>query len=218
MKTYTVYKLENTTNHKVYIGYTSQTRVSCRWNCHKHLALAGKSKLPIYNAIRKYGWDSFNKSIIFQTKDKKEALMKETFFIKEYNSFGEGGYNLSFGGEMGNARCGEKNGTYKIRKGRPMKEWFTEEACRNNQIAMRKFKGSGNPRAKIYILVSPEGNEEVVHGRLFSFCKDHNLSFPKMYSFIDKGKIPPLSKMARHITKPLINCLGWECRLVIENG
>lgn len=62
----------------------------------------GKYKQPkLANAILKYGWDSFilEKTINNLTND--EANNLERYYIKLYNSNGDGGYNLSDGGKSG---------------------------------------------------------------------------------------------------------------------
>lgn len=103
-----VYIFINVINNKVYIGKTIDS-YTYRWSCHKN-----SSKLHnyyFYKAINKYGWDNFNKYVIFQTeelentKENKEyldkiILEKEKYYINFYKSNNsEYGYNLTNGGE-----------------------------------------------------------------------------------------------------------------------
>jgi group I intron endonuclease len=92
---YTIYKSVNTINGKVYIGFDS------KWPNRKtiHKSASQKQNYKFYRAIRKYGWDKFEWSVIYQSKDKDHTLkVMENFFINEYNSF-HNGYNSTLGGE-----------------------------------------------------------------------------------------------------------------------
>ena len=54
-----VYKIQNIVNNKSYIGWTSKT-VDFRWGEHKKDALKFRDNRKFYNAIRKYGTNSWN--------------------------------------------------------------------------------------------------------------------------------------------------------------
>ena len=94
-----IYKFTNKINGKVYIGqtYNLQTRL----NSHKSKAL--KIKTKFYNAIRKYGWENFELSILStitaNTKEELSTLLDklEIEYIKQYNSY-KSGYNSTLGG------------------------------------------------------------------------------------------------------------------------
>ena len=92
---HTIYKSVNTKNGKVYIGFDSNwpNRMAV------HKSASKKQNYKFYRAIRKYGWDSFEWSVIYQSQDKEHTLnVMETFFIKEYDSF-HNGYNSTLGGD-----------------------------------------------------------------------------------------------------------------------
>lgn len=91
---YTVYLHRNVYNGKVYICITS-TKPSRRWKGgHGY-----ESQSRFWNAIKKYGWKSFEHEILFERLTKKEAEEKEVELIKQYKSNQrEYGYNLSEGG------------------------------------------------------------------------------------------------------------------------
>ena len=94
-----IYKFTNRINDKVYIGqtYNLQTRL----NSHKSKALNTKNKF--YNAVRKYGWENFELSIlstiIANTKEELSSLLDklEIEYIRQYNSY-KSGYNSTLGG------------------------------------------------------------------------------------------------------------------------
>jgi group I intron endonuclease len=97
---YSIYKVVNTINGKIYIGYTNN--FNRRKSCHKHLSLVKNSNSIFYKAIRKYGMDSFDWSIIYQSKDKNHCKKTmEKFFINENNSRIPNGYNITPGGDGG---------------------------------------------------------------------------------------------------------------------
>jgi len=92
---YSIYKITNTINGKVYIGFDSNW--PNRQKSHRYSL--DKRNQKLYCAMRKYGWDKFVWEVIYQSKDGKHCLnVMESFFIKEYNSFKKG-YNLTMGGE-----------------------------------------------------------------------------------------------------------------------
>ena len=98
-----IYKLTSP-SHKVYIGQA--TNVLARWRKHEQNAKANKAGF-LYSAIRKYGWDSFDKEVIDHASSKEELNQKEIYWIAFYESQNpEKGYNMTEGGE---GRCGGTN-------------------------------------------------------------------------------------------------------------
>ena len=61
MENEVIYKITSPKG-KVYIGRTKD--FMGRMNEHKHIALKHKSDYSLYKAIRKYGWDNFQKEIL----------------------------------------------------------------------------------------------------------------------------------------------------------
>jgi group I intron endonuclease len=98
MNIYSIYKVVNILNGKIYIGFTSN--YNYRKKSHKKSITNPKYKSIFHNALRKYGWNNFEWSIIFQSKNKNfcQSIM-EPHFIQEYCSFGKNGYNMTRGGE-----------------------------------------------------------------------------------------------------------------------
>jgi group I intron endonuclease len=91
---YIVYKHTNLHNGKVYIGITS-TDVKKRWGNG-----SGYLKTPVFwNAIQKYGWNSFSHEILFDNLSQEEAEQKEIELIALYKSnHRDFGYNVQNGG------------------------------------------------------------------------------------------------------------------------
>lgn len=104
-----IYKIENKVNEKCYIGQSID--IKRRWKDHRVAAYGCSEEYnyPLYRAIRKYGLENFEFSILEKCLQ-KELDVKEIFWIKEYNSILPNGYNQSLGGE--GVRCPVKL-TYK---------------------------------------------------------------------------------------------------------
>ena len=91
---FSIYIISNKINDKKYIGSTTKNP-EIRWKSH----INGKSKCKAINAaIKLYGVKNFTFEVIYNTKDFSELEKAEIYFIKEYNTFGENGYNLTMGG------------------------------------------------------------------------------------------------------------------------
>ena len=85
----TIYKHTNKLNSKCYIGIT-KLKLERRWK----KGVGYKSQKIFYGAIKKYGWENFEHEIIDVVDSMKEALEKESYYIKLYNSI-QNGYNSS---------------------------------------------------------------------------------------------------------------------------
>jgi len=95
-KTYYIYKITSPSN-KVYIGRTDD--MGERMATHKYLASRGENR-PLYNAIRKYGWDNMKIEVIDQTFTLEDIITLEYKHIVENNSVKEG-YNATLETKMG---------------------------------------------------------------------------------------------------------------------
>lgn len=91
-----IYKITNTVNNKLYVGYTTGL-FSKRMNQHKNDDYHYDTLLG--RAINKYGWDVFKCEIIHEESDKEKLLELERYYIKLLNSKTPNGYNLTDGGE-----------------------------------------------------------------------------------------------------------------------
>ena len=94
---YYVYIFRNKTNEKVYIGKTNNVD-------RRQIEHISKSKTSnnghFYNAIRKYGFDSFEMDILAECENEEQAYLKEIDYIKLYKSNDKTfGYNSTLGGE-----------------------------------------------------------------------------------------------------------------------
>ena len=90
---YVIYR-HTSPSGKSYVGMTCQ-EVHRRWREGKGYTQC----TAFYNAIKKYGWDSFAHEILEENLSFEEACEKERFYIKKFKSLTcENGYNLEDGG------------------------------------------------------------------------------------------------------------------------
>lgn len=117
---FTIYKITNLINGKVYIGKTSnfKRRMS------QHFDEEHSTESLIKNSIRKNGKENFKIDIIEETLNRQEAKKLEEDYIKLYKSYKrEFGYNIKIGEKhtpetklhIGLAQIGEKNHMYNKR-------------------------------------------------------------------------------------------------------
>ena len=80
-----VYKAENKTNGKIYIGKTVNT-LGMRMYEHKSNAFGSNGKYQKYfhRAIVKYGMDGFDWSVLFESDNNDELCSMEIEYIKKY--------------------------------------------------------------------------------------------------------------------------------------
>jgi len=94
MSHYSIYKVTNRTNLKVYIGFSKDWKSRKR----RHKSIYTNSQTKFYTALRKYGWDNFIWEEIYCSLDKEHCFKTmEQYFIEQYNSI-KNGYNIIQGG------------------------------------------------------------------------------------------------------------------------
>lgn len=95
---YTIYKYTNKHNGKVYVGQTSTTlKERAQSNGRNY-----RESRRFYEAIQKYGWDSFTSEILDHALTLEESHKLEKQYIAMYRSNeAEYGYNIQEGGYCG---------------------------------------------------------------------------------------------------------------------
>ena len=115
MKEYVVYIHKNKIDGKEYVGLTSLSPPTKRWQNGKGY----KTQIKFYRAIEKYGWDNFEHIIVAQHLSAESASVLEQQLIKEHNTINKG-YNVDEGGVITNhseetkKKIGEANRRRKI--------------------------------------------------------------------------------------------------------
>ena len=90
-----IYKITNNINNKIYIGKT-EFSIEKRFAEHCSDAFRDRNeKRPLYAAMRKYGIENFEISLIEETNSPEE---REIYWISYYDSY-KNGYNATLGGD-----------------------------------------------------------------------------------------------------------------------
>ena len=96
LRMYTVYKITNIMNDKIYIGSTKRNinrRLQDHRNRHKR-----EHQRPLVADLRQYGYSIFKVEPLGQYDDKNEAEYWEGCFIEHFCSYEPIGYNIRIGG------------------------------------------------------------------------------------------------------------------------
>jgi len=97
---YCVYMHTNRINGKKYIGMTNDCKR--RWRPAEYKPDGKQNERPFYNAIRKYGFDSFRHEILIDGLFFEDACREERRLIAEYDTTNRRkGYNVAPGGNGG---------------------------------------------------------------------------------------------------------------------
>lgn len=89
-----VYILTNKINGKQYIGQSWD--ITYRWSSHK--SEKRYPTFPLYRAIKKYGWDNFEKEILVIVGNQEDMDRYECLLIESMNTMTPSGYNCKDGG------------------------------------------------------------------------------------------------------------------------
>lgn len=111
-----IYKITNKINNNSYIG--KSVDIYNRWRTHKNTAFNASPnnvqyEYALYRAIRKYGIDNFEMSIIEVVADASTLNDREQFWIAYFDTFNNG-YNETEGGDGITGRSGEKHINHKL--------------------------------------------------------------------------------------------------------
>ena len=120
-----IYKITNKLDGKIYIGKTART-LEERMKEHRW-----SNELYIDRAIRKYGINAFEVSVVEECADSNELNEREIFWIAFYNCKNPNGYNMTDGGDGGAGHVVSEEAKKKIsefHKGRKK----SEKTCKKN--------------------------------------------------------------------------------------
>lgn len=95
VKSMIIYLIKNKINGKQYVGQTVRT-LQERWGDH---LCENSGCTALKNAIKKYGKNNFELSILDYASSQSELDDKEQFWINKLNTLSPNGYNLKTGGE-----------------------------------------------------------------------------------------------------------------------
>ena len=170
MNIYTVYKITCLSNNKLYIGFTKLTPEK-RLKQHFYNSIR-RNKNKLARAILKYGRVNFITETIFTSIDKQEALNKEMFFIKEFNTLKKG-YNCNEGGTDGNGRI------------------VSEETKKLISANHADFTGDKNP---FFNKIHSEATKKLIANREYVNGENHHLYNKPTKTSFKEGKEHPKSQ------------------------
>lgn len=185
MRNRLIYKITNKINGKVYIGQTSQG-LARRKGEHIYRFNLGERDHRLYQAMRKYGIENFEFSIVCHVLNSADLDYLEKQVIEDHDSH-RNGYNMSCGGGSFSGEI--KENLSRALRGRKI-TWYDKiiesRKANPNRKDPQEFvpKGGNNVNAKMFLVRHPDGSEEVIHG-LKKFCKDYGLTFKSMYDVLD---------------------------------
>lgn len=156
-----IYTILNTINYKIYVGQTKN--LAHRWASHRSQARVNKLRYPLYQALRKYGFDKFQISVVDVLQTSSAADIAEQYWIRYFESRTKAGYNLAPGGSVARGwhhtedakkRIAENNRGKKkphtevwkqqmsvARKGKPKsKEWRANRTGEKSPVAKCSYK------------------------------------------------------------------------------
>jgi group I intron endonuclease len=152
-----IYRILNKLTKKCYIGETKCIDVSIRWNQHIQTIGINKGCPALRDAVKKYGIDNFEFSILIICFD-DERFKYEIEYIKKYNSVVPGGYNITKGGEGGGFQGKTHTEEVKNIIKNKLKQKYIDNPCLKKQLSERN---------KI-IMSNPEVREKIKNGILNS--------------------------------------------------
>lgn len=136
-----------TVSQKGYVGQTTQ-------GIEKRLYRGYRSSVAMGNAIRKYGDESFQTTILAEADSKEELDTLERAYITLFNTVSPNGYNLKGGGS-----AGKHHEIARIKMGNGSRDWWAHPE--NHVYMSTKLKGkqkSAKTRSKMSVAQKKRGN------------------------------------------------------------
>lgn len=177
-----IYKITNRIDGKIYIGQTKRS-IEKRWREH---CRSDSQCVRMHKAIEKYGKENFTVTQIDSAIDQEEANAKEIYWISFFDSANkEKGYNLTYGGAIGNFndevrkkmsqdRTGEKNNFFGKHHTVEMRKVMSEKK-------KGIYEGSNHPKARKVRCVDTEEVFDTIkeaeqrfnisHGKITTVCQ-----------------------------------------------
>ena len=144
---YTVYKITNHINNKIYIGKHRTKDLNDKY--------MGSGK-AIYLAIKKYGKENFTKEILFVYDNEQEMNIKEKELVNENFVRSKQSYNISLGGKGGfspthdNVTYGKLGGAAYANRLKIDPEFAAKETEKRRKAGLKGCKKGGQGFKKRY--------------------------------------------------------------------
>jgi len=182
---YSIYKIINLINGKLYIGCTFRTLEERFYGHIRRYKTRTKKDIILYNAFHKHGIENFKIELIETVDTIDEMYEREKYYIKTLDTFHASGkgYNMTLGGE-GNAGY---EWTEEQRKNKRKERKLLFEKCPDLK---QKFLMAGQTAIKKqnekYKVIDPDNN---IHEGIGShkLCEKYNLN-PFTFRYMLQGK------------------------------
>jgi group I intron endonuclease len=176
-----IYKVTNTVNGKIYIGQTIRPLDVRKWQ-HISDRRHNRDFSYFHQALNKYGKESFEWQILEHCDSKEELDEMEFHYIKQYNTFRPGGYNLTTGGDgcVGNIRSDEWRAKQSLaKKNKKLNISDIERLARSNRMSGKnnscfKVNGKKHNQERKFVIETPNNESFIISG-LRNFCRENNL-------------------------------------------
>ena len=195
-----VYLIENLMNGKKYIGQTVnfyKRKVGHKYN-------SKISTTPLYNAIRKDGWENFEYSILMKDQTINYDMLDfwECYFIELFDTLNrENGYNLESGGNLNKVFTEEaKKNMSKVKVGKKMSDETKKKLRELNLGVNNAFYGKKHKEESIQKMreqhlgntLSEETKQKLrelnLGERNYFYGKKHTDEVKKLISKLSSGK------------------------------
>lgn len=142
-----IYKIKNKINNKLYIGQTVDYKRRLWEHCRS------KKSTPLYNSIKKYGFENFEFSIIDTATTIDELNEKEILYINKYNTRDKSvGYNIEFGGRNSIPAEETREKMSKSHQGiKQSEEWISKRVHKQGSEAALKYGKPKTDEEKKYL-------------------------------------------------------------------
>ena len=152
-----IYCLTNSLNGKKYIGQAKNLKIRLG----EHRRNKKTESRYIYRAIKKYGWESFEHSIIATATTKQDLDVMERHYIKEYGTM-KTGYNLTSGGEGGAEYSAESK---RIISEKNQAWWDAHPEEKERMSKQHKGKKVSQETKDLMIKNMPQRKEVMIEGK-----------------------------------------------------
>ena len=142
-----IYRILNKITKKCYIGESKSKDVNWRWREHKRKIEINKGCPALRDAVKKYGIEYFEFSVIIICFD-DERFKYEKEYIKKYNSVVPNGYNITGGGEGGGFQGKKHTEQVKTDIRNQSKQKYIDNPELRKQISERNKIMMSNPEVR----------------------------------------------------------------------
>ena len=194
-----VYLAVNKINRKYYVGITNKP-LECRISNHL-CSMSG----AFPKALRKYGVQAFEFSIIDIADSREILLEKEMYWIKFYNSKVPNGYNMTDGGEGTTGLEFSQETRKKMSDAKRGKHWSEDHKNKLSIICKEKSYWKGRKKGPLTKEQKKKISEATRGLKRDSFSLEHREKLSKSH----KGKIPwNKGKKIIKVSKSLVGIKG----------